>query len=172
MLEARGQPERSLLQSVLTALEQARCLLVPDYLEHRMGSELQSLVNRRVQEYPGVRILTTSRVPLHQSAGFTDHVADRWLQGELNWKCGCSSLLGGHAVRAIKEFDQALVHMDSPTSETERAFRANARSHRGAASCLPGDNDRGAQDSAQSVDELRQIAGVDVTIFVFSDFAG
>ena len=107
-----------------------------------------------------------------EGATYIERIDDRWLQGELYWNCGCCSLVAGNPVQAIEEFDLALARMDAPTSDTERVFRAYARSHRGAVKCLAGINEHGAQDYAQSVDELRQIGSVAVAIIVLSDSAG
>lgn len=107
-----------------------------------------------------------------EGATFIEHIDDRWLQGELYWNCGCSLFLAGNFAGAVETFDLALTHMDAPGSGTERAFRAYARSHRGAAQRLMGNAEHGAQDYAQSVEDLRQIGGVGLTIIVFSDASG
>ena len=61
--------------------------------------------------------------------------------------------------------------MAHPRSESERALRAYARSHRGLADYLLGNGDTGAEHYAQSVRELQEIAGVAVNIIVLSDAA-
>ncbi|MDQ2654748.1 MAG: LuxR C-terminal-related transcriptional regulator [Chloroflexota bacterium] len=71
-LRIRGEPDRPMLESVLTALASERLLLVLDNLEHLMGPDLQNVVSRLVQECPGVCVLTTSREPLR--LGFEQRV--------------------------------------------------------------------------------------------------
>lgn len=107
-----------------------------------------------------------------EGASYIERVDDRWLQGELYWNCGCTSLLAGNGVQAIAELTLALARMDAPSSDSERTFRAYTRSHLGAVKCLMGNSAEGARDYAQSVEELRQIGGVAVNIIVSSDAAG
>lgn len=63
-LDIRGQADRPMLASLLTALTSANLLLVLDNLEHLLGPDLQSLVMRVLQACSLVKILTTSREPL------------------------------------------------------------------------------------------------------------
>lgn len=107
-----------------------------------------------------------------EGATYITRIDDRWLQGELTWNCGCSALFAGDFARAAADFDLALAHMDTPRSEGERAFRAYARSHLGMAAYFMGNNDLGAQCYSQSVEELRHIGSVAISIIVFGDAAG
>jgi non-specific serine/threonine protein kinase len=114
----------------------------------------------------------TSTILAAEGVAFVERVDDRWLQGELLWNCACSAFLTGNLSQAVAAFDLALARMDAPNSDSERAIRAYARSHRAAAECLLGNVEHGAQDYTQSVEDLRQIGGVGFTIIVFSDAAG
>lgn len=110
----------------------------------------------------------SSRVAIALAREADDAVSE----AKARWIAACGHFYAGQPQAGVPELDEALVLFEQATTTTDRAWGANARSHRASVAFMAGNVEQGLAFYEESLAQARAINANGIVLAILGDFAG